>query len=203
MADVINKWAAGPHYGPVLSPTDLYLLGGALTLHPILTHSMPSFHLVFNLSTGQTGGFNETKRDEDLPFSHKDEPATLPRVQQLVIITRQSPWVTVVTNDSSGVTLGDVCAAVWAQYSESYITDSEFATLPPRWQEQVKRAAQNSQTFNSWSLYYSPQTQQQKFRRTDWLRDKVFFDGLEVDNDYSQTRLGFKAPNVFTMSLCA
>ncbi|KAG8712589.1 hypothetical protein FRC11_014756 [Ceratobasidium sp. 423] len=108
-----------------------------------------------------------------------------------------------VNNEQSGVTLGDICAALWTQYSELYITDAEFATLPPRWQEQVKRAAQNAQNFNSWSLYYSPQTQQQKFRRTDWLRDKVFFDGLELDDDYAVTRLGFKAPNVFTMSLCS
>jgi len=203
MGDVIGKWSAGPHYGPVLSSTDLYLLGSPLQLHPILTHSLSSFHLVFNLSTGQTGGFNEAKRDEDLEFTQKHEPATIPRVAQLIVITKHSPWVTMVTNEQSGVTLGDVCAALWAQYSELYITDAEFATLPPRWQEQVKRAAQNAQNFNSWSLYYSPQTQQQKFRRTDWLRDKVFFDGLEVDDDYATTRLGFKAPNVFTMSLCS
>ncbi|KAG9095855.1 hypothetical protein FS749_009656 [Ceratobasidium sp. UAMH 11750] len=129
--------------------------------------------------------------------------ATIPRVSQLIIITKHSPWVTMVTNEQSGVTLGDVCAAIWGQYSELYISDAEFATLPPRWQEQVKRAAHSAQHFNSWSLYYSPQTQQQKFRRADWLRDKVFFDGLEVDDDYATTRLGFKAPNVFTMSLCS
>lgn len=60
--------------GPVLSSTDLYLLGSPLQLHPILTHSLSSFHLVFNLSTGQTGGFNEAKRDEDLEFTQKHEP---------------------------------------------------------------------------------------------------------------------------------
>jgi hypothetical protein len=93
MGDVIGKWAAGPHCGywsfaqipqqlmlwffvdgPVLSSTDLYLLGAPLQLHPILTHSLASFHLVFNLSTGQTGGFNEAKRDEDLEFTQKHEP---------------------------------------------------------------------------------------------------------------------------------
>lgn len=30
-----------------------------------------------------------------------------------------------------------------------------------------------------------------------------FFDGLELDTDYAEKRLGFKAPNIFVMSLCA
>lgn len=38
--------------GPVLSQTDLYLLAPKLELHPILTHSLKSFHLVFNLANG-------------------------------------------------------------------------------------------------------------------------------------------------------
>jgi hypothetical protein len=36
----------------VLTQTDLYLLGTELTLHPILTNSHNSFHLVFNIQTG-------------------------------------------------------------------------------------------------------------------------------------------------------
>jgi hypothetical protein len=205
MADVIPKWSAGPSYGPVLSSVDLYLLQSAsgiktLELHPILTHSLPSFHLVFNLSTGQTGGYSEADRDKDLAFTHKDEPATLPRVQELFIITRISPWVTTVRNER-GVTIGDVCQSMWQQYSESQITEAEFGALPPRWQEQVKRAAANTQSH--WGLYYNSPSQTPKFRRTDWLRDKVFFDGLELDAEYTEKRLGFKAPNVFVMDLCA
>ncbi|KAF8682199.1 hypothetical protein RHS04_02905 [Rhizoctonia solani] len=200
MGDVIGRWAAGPHYGPVLSSTDLYLLGAPLQLHPILTHSLSSFHLVFNLSTGQTGGFNESKRDEDLEFTQKHEPATIPRVSQLIIITKHSPWVTMVNNEQSGVTLGDICAALWTQYSELYITDAEFATLPPRWQEQDWCAFISLRMVVSSELTLSPYL---SGLPTDWLRDKVFFDGLELDDDYSATRLGFKAPNVFTMSLCS
>jgi len=203
MGDLIPKWSAGPAYGPILSSVDLYLLQTAagvksLSIHPILTHSLAAFHLVFNLSTGQTGGYSEADRDKDLAFTHKDEPATLPRVQELFIITRISPWVTTVRNER-GVTIGDVCSSMWQQYSENPITEAEFAALPPRWQEQVKRAAANTQ--NQWG-YYSP-SQNARYKRTDWLRDKVFFDGLELDAEYTEKRLGFKAPNVFVMDLCA
>jgi hypothetical protein len=85
--------------GPVLSQTDLYLLQPELVLHPILTMSHPGFHLVFNLQTGQTGGFNPGARDEDLPFTAKEEPATLPRVQELILITENSPWCTIIKNE--------------------------------------------------------------------------------------------------------
>lgn len=64
--------------------------------------------------TGQTGGFNADARDRDLPFTAKDEPATLPRVQQLVIITDMSPWCTIVKNEN-GVTMSDVCTKIWKE----------------------------------------------------------------------------------------
>ena len=38
--------------GPVLTQTDLYLLGTELQLNPILMNANPKFHLVFNLLTG-------------------------------------------------------------------------------------------------------------------------------------------------------
>ena len=39
--------------GPVLTQTDLYLLGTELQINPILQHEGDTdFHLVFNLSTG-------------------------------------------------------------------------------------------------------------------------------------------------------
>ena len=39
--------------GPVLTTTDLYLLGCSLALHPILTHSFGGFHLILNLASGR------------------------------------------------------------------------------------------------------------------------------------------------------
>ena len=46
---------SAPTDGPVLSQTELYLLRPELELHPILTGSDGSFHLVMNM---QTGAFN-------------------------------------------------------------------------------------------------------------------------------------------------
>ncbi|KAK7035918.1 hypothetical protein R3P38DRAFT_2517545 [Favolaschia claudopus] len=204
-ADNIGKWTAGAFYGPVLSQTDLYLLNTELELNPILANQNANFHLVFNVITGQTGGFNPDARDRDLQFTEKDQPATLPRVQQLIIITNVSPWCTIVKNER-GVTMNDVCTTVWKDYTENFVTDPEFAALAPRLQEQVKRmAAHNQAGAGGWpgGYYATPPTAPARYKRVDWLRERTFFEGLRKDNNYAQSRLGFKAPNIFVMDLVA
>ncbi|KAJ7184505.1 hypothetical protein C8R46DRAFT_1064272 [Mycena filopes] len=205
MADSVGKWAAGAFYGPVLSQTDLYLLNTDLELHPILANTDGGFHLVFSLITGQTGGFNPDARDRDLQFTAKDEPATLPRVQQLIIITEISPWCTIVKNDR-GVTMNDVCTTVWKDYTENFVTDPEFAALPPRLQEQVKRMAAHNSQASQWGTggyYATPPVAPNRYRRVDWLRERTFFEGLRKSDAYAISRLGFKAPNIFVMDLVA
>jgi len=194
-----NKWAAGFSYGPVLTTTDLYLLGAELQLNPVLTNSHPGFHLIFHLNTGSTSGFNPDQRDHDLPFTAKDEPATLPRVQELIIICNISPWCTIVKNER-GVTLQDVCTTIWKDYTDNYVTDAELSSLSPRLQDGLKRSAtNNSATQSGWNSYYAPAQVPTRFKRVDWLRDKVYFDGLSKLDHYAIERLGFKAPNVFVM----
>lgn len=35
----------------------------------------------------------------------------------------------------------------------------------------------------------------------DWLRERVYFEGLSRDDNYARQRLGYRAPNVFIMDL--
>ena len=68
--------------------------------------------------------------------------------------------------------------------------------------------------------YYTPAAQPDRLRRVgmstyffisslilltcfslDWLRDRVYFEGLSKDDNYAKTRLGYRAPNVFIMDL--
>ncbi|KAJ3487089.1 hypothetical protein NLI96_g3780 [Meripilus lineatus] len=163
MADTIGKWAPGSSYGPVLSQTDLYLLKPELELNPILRNANDKFQLIFNISSGQTVGFNHEARDRDLPFNAKDEPATLPRVAELIIITDLSPWCTIVRN-ANGVTMNDICTTVWKEYTDNMVTDKEFESLPSRLQEQVRRHATSSQA-SSWQQYYAPAQPPSRFRR--------------------------------------
>lgn len=64
---------------------------------------------------GQTVGYNHESRDRDLPFTAKDEPATLPRVAEVIIITEITPWCTIVKNPG-GVTMNDICTSIWKEW---------------------------------------------------------------------------------------
>ncbi|KAI8974263.1 hypothetical protein BD414DRAFT_498622 [Trametes punicea] len=198
--DSVAKWAAGNSYGPVLSQTDLYLLDAQLELHPVLANESPSFQLTFNLSTGHSSGYNPETRDHDLPFNQKEEPATLPRVEELIIITEVSPWCTIVRNPQ-GVTLGDVVTTLYKEYSEKLVTDKEFDSLPPRQQEQLRRYAASASAAPNWQFYSPAPAPPTQYRRADWLREKVFFDRLMKKESYSRQRLGYYAPNIFVLVL--
>ncbi|GLB35565.1 hypothetical protein LshimejAT787_0211300 [Lyophyllum shimeji] len=192
--DAVNKWAAGLSYGPVLSQTDLYLLKTELELHPILLGKHSTFHLVFNILTGQTSGFNQDARDRDLAFTAKDEPATMPRVSQVIIITPHSPWCTIVKNER-GVTMADICTQIWKDYTDNTVTDAEFASVPPRVQEQIRRCAMHNRNAavsgGAWGApYYSPAPQTGGFKRVDWLRERTFFETLQRNDNYAISRLG-------------
>jgi hypothetical protein len=70
---------------------------------------------VYRPCIGYTGGFNEQQTDRDHPFEAANQPATLPRVSTIHVITERSPWCTTVRNES-GVTLGDICGQVHKEY---------------------------------------------------------------------------------------
>ena len=88
-------------------------------------------------------------------------------------------------------------------YIDHSITEAEFNSLNGRAQEHVKRTAsvnlQNLQPQTSWG-YYAQQAPD-RLRRVDWLRERVYFEGLVRDDHYAKSRLGFKAPDVFIMEL--
>ncbi|KAG8905860.1 hypothetical protein FRB99_008071 [Tulasnella sp. 403] len=202
-----DKFSAGPNYGPVLTTTDLYLLNCPLAIHPILTHSFGGFHLILNLASGHAGGYDPGNKDQDLELAHGNEPATIPRVQEVHIISKLTPWHTHIRNPG-GVTVADVCTALGKQYSEVLITDAELSTLAPRTKDQVRRAAANAQQIYGapgWDGYYgSPSPGRpggERLSRFAWLRDRIFFDGLEKDDAFAQQQLGFKAPNIFIMQV--
>ncbi|KAF5349645.1 hypothetical protein D9756_008987 [Leucocoprinus leucothites] len=193
----VNKWAPGTSYGPVLTQTDLYLLNPDLEIHPILQQKFGAFRLVLNISTGQS----QDGEGRGVEFTAKDEPAVLPRVDQLYIISDHSPWCTTVRNER-GVTLSDVCTAIWKEYTENFVTDGEMASLSARGQEQVKRAAQAHQAQQSGQWGYAHHAVGAvRCRRVDWFKDRIFFEGMRKEDRYAQSRLGFKAPNIFIMDL--
>lgn len=198
-----HRWAPGTAYGPVLSQTDLYLLNPVLEIHPILRAAFPKFQLVFNLSTGQTGGFNMNDRNRDLPFEAAGQSATLPRVTDLYIIITQVkniPWCTTVRNQR-GVTMSDICQALWKDYTDSPLTDTEFLSFTPVMQERIKRVATHREAGGYNQFFQQALVPPNRCRRIDCLEGLIFFQLLKRDDDAAKKRLGFTAPNVFVLEL--
>ena len=104
--------------GPVLNPLDILIMrnndGLELDLNPILESKDGDFHLLFNIATGQTGGMNPDDRNSNIQFIQAGEAATVPRVSELIIITKNSPWCTIVTN-KNGVSMQDVSTKLWKE----------------------------------------------------------------------------------------
>ncbi|KAK7688888.1 hypothetical protein QCA50_007579 [Cerrena zonata] len=204
--DRVSKWAAGTNYGPVLTPTELYLLRDVqLELHPVMRNEDDEFFLTFNLSNGSTTGTRPGGDGRELEFTAKSEPATVPRVSELVIITHRSPWCTLVRNPD-GVTCGDVCETLFQDY-EKEVTPAEFATLNPRAQDSINRYRDQAirAQAGGWAAggYFSQAAvSPNRIRRADWLTDHIIFDKLaRVESQYARQRLGFNAPNIICLYL--
>lgn len=52
-----------------------------------------------------------------------------------------------------------------ASYAEHHVTDAEFASLPPRLQDQVKRMSTMRGAGNNWQQYYTPASTPSRFKR--------------------------------------
>lgn len=68
----------------------------------------------------------------------KDEPATLPRVSELTVLSRDSPWTVTIRNEQ-GVTVGDVWIGVFKDYYEHNLADHELSSLTARASEILRR----------------------------------------------------------------
>lgn len=207
--DSVGKWAKGDSYGPILKQTDLYLLGVPLELNPILKAAEDKFHLSFDIRTGHAGGFDPANRDRDLEFTQRQQPATLPRVEELILISKWSPWCTVVKNVADGVTMEDVLNAIHNDYAKKTITEGEINSLKPRQQDQLRRFAQSNANHlnNMWNAqpYYAQASAVPpgQWKRCDWLKDRCWFERLNNTGEehYIKQRLGYNAPNIFVMDL--
>jgi len=52
------------------------------------------------------------------------------------------------------------------RYTDNYVTDGEFASLPPRLQDALRRTATNNQNNSAgWNVYYTPAQVPNRYKR--------------------------------------
>ncbi|KAK0214923.1 hypothetical protein IW262DRAFT_251397 [Armillaria fumosa] len=108
---MLDRWTAGPGYGPVLEPEAVTNLRLHPLIHPVFSPpSSNSDRLAWNMIFPPSTAVR-TRNNVQEPFdSFCLEPATFPRVSVLHIASRRMPLVFIVRadEDSIGVTVGDV-----------------------------------------------------------------------------------------------
>jgi len=54
----------------------------------------------------------------------------------------------------------------YLRYTDNYVTDSEFSSLPPRLQDALRRTATNNQNNSAgWNMYYTPAQVPNRYKR--------------------------------------
>ncbi|KAH7102643.1 hypothetical protein BKA62DRAFT_96915 [Auriculariales sp. MPI-PUGE-AT-0066] len=277
------------NYTPALESHELYALEGVrVKLHPLLSGEEEKFMLRYDMVTGTTQLFvaNSHSEGDFTPFAGAS--ATLPRLKEIILVTKSSPWVTRVRNDK-GVTLANILEQLWHDYAVP-VTEAEIAAMGRgEWAQLYRRigrhsprasaenyfaatgmtppvygtpgalpsggspygahyglpaggynyppnpygpqAAAATATYGSLLIGATPAPQSTLFHgyghvspvshspgasgatspanrllalgatRRDWLVDRRIFNGLSNDPTYCESRLGFKAPNVFLLEL--
>ncbi|KIJ31806.1 hypothetical protein M422DRAFT_36080 [Sphaerobolus stellatus SS14] len=186
-----DKWASGQNYGPVLTRTDLLLLEPELEIHPLLA-GFARENFVFNIVSGQSE-MVDLATGEQLPFPQRRQFATIPRVEELVIVSRSTPWVTIIKN-AGGVLVENVIAELYQCYNVP-LTAEEDSAIQDRIKQQMRRQRARAHDMDPRIPEDGP------FARRDLFRGQFQFDYLEVEGTYTKQRLGFVMPNVFVLHM--
>ncbi|KAI0028426.1 hypothetical protein K488DRAFT_58659, partial [Vararia minispora EC-137] len=128
-------------------------------------------------------------------FTQGSEPATSPRLQEIHIISPESPWCTTVRNDE-GVTLHDIFSTLQRSYTTRYITEAEFEGCSLRMRSAIKAYLATAAAVLKSDPNRLPPDQ---VPRICWLRDRHYFQRLTINKSYTEQRLGISAPNIFIL----
>lgn len=201
--DTVDRFATGSHYGPVLTPLLLRVVGAQLKVNPLLTgpaqdldHVYLKWNMLFNAS--------HCVRSDDRPdkswSSGRAAPATHPRLTELKIISRAFPWtVTVQAADPHlGVTCGEIIDRL-----------DDFLHKNLR-KDDADRDSGTHRVERDHAYYHNRSTAigvpggrlGEGLRRLDWLCKDTMFGGLEVDNGFVREYYEGASPPAFLSLMC-
>ncbi|OCH88246.1 hypothetical protein OBBRIDRAFT_836765 [Obba rivulosa] len=194
----IDKFAEGPHYGPVLETVVLKKVKARVEINPLLgPPTEGGDHLTWNMlfSTAQC-----TRSTEETGFSWRagrQAPATWPRVTHLRLVSHTFPWVVDVpaSNLSLGVTCSDVLEAVYA-FLQERVTQAQLESAP----RELKGVMGEAFRYNR-----SPEPDVPGGRlpytmlRCDWLGFDTMFGGITQDERLVRERYGGAMPCTFEL----
>ena len=178
--------------GPVHNARTATLLDTTFEVNPILRHLPPQsdenrleYNVLFSLSTASL--FKD--KQEISWVDGRDEPAVLPRVETLTLISEHFPWMIYVKASDAdvGVTCADVMEALSKDLHKSFSKDEV-----DRWSKGRLEKISAVYHYNRKAKEGVPGGALGKgFRRVDYLSEYTIFDGIEYDDAMARERFGF------------
>lgn len=198
--DKVDRFAEGPHYGPVLDPMLVKKVKARVEVNPLLMpppDAEDRDYIKWNMlfSTAQC------VRSSDPPHrswsNGRSAPATWPRVTSLRLMSRSIPWpIEVPASDPLlGVTCGDVIEAVHA-YMNGRVSQRQF-DLAPESQKRILSEAfyHNRSTAHGVPGGRLPQT----LLRFDWLGQDTMFGGIVANEGFVKELCRGALPCIFEL----
>ncbi|KZS98731.1 hypothetical protein SISNIDRAFT_447515 [Sistotremastrum niveocremeum HHB9708] len=186
----VDRWAVGPHYGPVLSARDVNILKTKLSVNPLLTgEEKGAAFLEWNMLWHDGAIHKSTDPPRQSWRDGRDAPVTVPRTSSISIISEHFPWIITVhaENPRQGLTCGHLLAEI-----------HKFLNTPLSKYEYEGRD-RNAQT-NLYNAYKANRSNTDhnvpggrlgaEMLKIDWLLHNTAFEGIDIDENYIKERLG-------------
>ncbi|KAI0046932.1 hypothetical protein FA95DRAFT_1606501 [Auriscalpium vulgare] len=192
--DKLSPFAAGPHYGPVLTPMLVKTVRVSLQVNPLL---MPPAdeeraYLKWNMLFSTSHCQRSTDPSHRSWSVGRDEPATFPRVSTLTLISRTLPWLITVapSNPTIGVTCGDIVEQL-----------SEF--MQRRMRKEDYEGAQSERRRLIRTAYHHNRSRSSGvpggrlgdgLKRLDWLGTQTMWGGVQRNDAFVSDRHSVALP---------
>ncbi|KAL0563257.1 hypothetical protein V5O48_018817, partial [Marasmius crinis-equi] len=206
--DLISRWAAGDHYGPVLEPFSIHVLNIKVLINPLLSPPTPDSDLPFLkwAMTSNPGLCTHSDRTHGYfaySFKGQDEPATFPRVTRLTLVPSVStaslqntdaahsnrpasgqtplPFLIEINSSNSdvGVTCGDAIYGI-DEVMRQMQGVAEYRALPEK--GDLRRVAEYAYSHNR-----SYTDLGEGLRKADWMGLDVHFGGIRAPGSSSSS----------------
>ncbi|TFK34908.1 hypothetical protein BDQ12DRAFT_334942 [Crucibulum laeve] len=200
MADRIDHFSTGDHYGPVLEPFLARVVRADVRINPLLQPPDESSDSPF-LEWNMLFPSNNVHRSNDPTHvswaNGRGAPATFPRVTSLRIVSETIPWMITVTaqHPNVGVTCGEVIEGISHDLNRM-CGQPEFDTFPV----QTKRVVGEAYKHNRSRAYGAPGgILGDGLRRLDFLGQHTLFGGIESNERLVRRVCGDALPCTFVL----
>ncbi|KAF9464578.1 hypothetical protein BDZ94DRAFT_1256068 [Collybia nuda] len=198
--DRVDPFMSGDHYGPVLEPFLVRIVGAQIKVNPLL-QPVPDEadrpYLKWNMLFPSSNCQRSTDPSHISWVEGRHEPATFPRVSSLQIVSDGFPWMVKVEarRPETGVTCGDVIDRLSGSMN-TLSSGADYEALPPHKKRLIAEAYQHNRS----RAHGVPGGMLEVgMKRLDFLGKDTIFGGIVNDEEYLTRHAGVVLPCTFVL----